>query len=138
MVNPGASTTSTANTIASNNTLQLLYILRSANLAITTDQKFTKVFTGNLWDPQFIIANWTGGAYSTSCLGGIFSAASKGGSAIVSTSQSYSNLTGATTQQNLTVQTSTTTFNVTPYFSLSTANSGTLFADIFIFGVCLD
>lgn len=118
--------------------VQQLFILPNANFAITADQKFTRVFSGTTWDPLFITANVVSGAYNTACLGGIFTAPAKGGSAIVSVGQSYSSMTGVGTHQQLTVQATTTTFTLDPYFSLSTANGAALFGDIFIWGVSYD
>lgn len=138
MSNLGPSSVQTTNNTPIIAGMQLLYLLRGANLQLTTDQIFSKVFTGVTWDPQLAVANWTSGAYNTSCLGGIFSLPNKGGSAIVATSQSYSALTGPNTHSNLTVQATTTTFSAAPYFNLSTANAAALTADIFLFGFCLD
>ncbi len=138
MSNQGPASAQSSNAFAVINSYQLLFVLRGANFQIAQDQQFTKVFTGVQWDPQFVVANWTGGAFNTSCAGGIFSAPNKGGSAIVAVGQSWAGLTGASTQVNATVQASTTTFTVTPYFNLSTPNSGVLTGDIFIFGFCLD
>ncbi len=136
--NAGPSVAQSSNAFSVINAYQLLFILRGANFQIAQDQQFTKVFTGVQWDPQFVVANWTSGAFSGSCLGGIFSAPNKGGSAIVAVGQSWAGLTGQLTQVNATVQASTTTFTVTPYFNLSTANGAALTADIFIYGFCLD
>ena len=120
-------------------TFQRLFQLLSANMAITTDQQFTKLFSGTLWDPQFIVADYVSGAFSVACAGGIFSGANKTGSAIVSTGQSWSSLaSGPNTQVNATVQANITTFNVTPFFSLTTGNTGALVANLYIYGFCFD
>lgn len=139
-VNPGPSSIISTNPqgLLNNNGIQLLFMLRGANLQLTSDQQFAKMFNGLTWDPYFIVANWISGAYSTSCLGGIFTGAGKTGSAIVSTGQSYSGLTGAFTHTNCTIQASTTTFTAIPYLSLSTGNTGGLIADFFIYGACYD
>lgn len=118
--------------------LQLLFVLRGANLATTQDQQFTRIFNGITWDPFFITVVWTSGAFNTACAGGIFTQAGKGGNAIVAVGQSYAGLTGAATHVNATIQASTTTFSATPFFSLSTANSANLSADIYIYGVSYD
>ena len=117
---------------------QLLFELKDANLRTTQDQQFIRTFNGLTWDPFHITAVWKSGAYNTACLGGLFTLAGKGGSAIVATSQSYSGLTGALTHVNLTIQAGSTTFVETPYFSLSTANSADLTADLYIWGVSYD
>ena len=71
-LNPGVASSSNANTTPIINGLQLLWIIRSANFGITTDQVFTKCFTGNSWDPINIIANWVSGASGGSPAGGVF------------------------------------------------------------------
>lgn len=120
------------------NPYTLLFILRNANMAITSDQQFTKMFIGTLWDPAYIIVNRKTGAYNTACLGGVFSGAGKTGSAIIAVGQSYSTLTGANTQAHPVIQANNVTFSVTPYLSLSTGNSAALTADWFIYGAVLD
>lgn len=137
-VNPGVASSSNANRISIVDGLQLLFILKNANLNFVGDQIFTQVFTGLTWDPQFITAVWLSGTPTGSPAGGIFSLPNKGGSAIVSTGQSYSGLTGANTHVNLTVQATTTTFIAAPYFNLSTASTTPLFADVRIYGFCYD
>lgn len=139
--NSGPSVIQTANTQAVLNLsrgVQLLFAIHDANMRTTQDQKFTRVFNGKSWDPFFITAIWKSGAYSSACLGGIFTLPSKGGNAIVSVSQSYAGLTGADTHVNCTIQASTTTFYNDPILSLSTANGANLIADFHIWGVSYD
>lgn len=137
MANLGPSSASSPN-IPVINGVQLLFVLRNANFAISTDQQFTRVFSGNTWDPFFITANQTSGAFSGTCAGGIFTLPSKGGSAIVAVGQSWAAMTGAFTHVNATIQAATTTFTTTPYLSLTTPNGAPLTGDVFIFGVCYD
>lgn len=137
-VNPGPSNVASNNHPLIIKGVQLLFVLRNANMQLTTDQIFSKVFTGNTWDPYFITANWVSGAFSSACAGGIFSLPSKGGSAIVATGQSYSALTGATTHTSCTIQANNVTFTSVPILSLTTGNSASLFADFFIYGACYD
>jgi hypothetical protein len=125
-------------TIPPNNISQRLFVLRGANMAITTDQTFTKIFTGTLWDPQTIVANWISGAFNTACAGGIYMGAAKSGAVVSPASQSYAALTGAGTQANAALQAFATTFSATPILSLTTGNTGALTCDIFIYGFCLD
>lgn len=113
MSNPGPSVIQSPNLQAVLNLsrgVQLLFLLRNANMRTTQDQPFTRVFNGLTWDPMFITAVWKSGAYNTACLGGIFTLPAKGGNAIVGVGQSYSGLTGANTHVNCTIQASTTTF----------------------------
>jgi hypothetical protein len=136
MANPGPSSSVVANAL---NNIQLLFVLRGANMQTTQDQIFTRVFSGYTWDPFFITANYASGAISGSCQGGIYPQASKGGTGIVGSTQSYAGLTtGPLTHVNVTIQATTTTFITTPYLSLTTANGAPLTADFFIFGACYD
>lgn len=137
-VNPGPSIAQSTNPTAVINGVQLLFVLRGANLRTTQDQQFSRVFDGYSWDPFFITAVWKSGAFNSACLGGIFTLPAKGGNAIVATGQSYAGLTGADTHVNCTIQASTTTFYNTPILSLSTANSADLLADFYIYGVSYD
>ena len=107
-------------------------------MQLTTDQVFTKIFQGVLWDPQTIVCNWISGAFNTACTGGIYMGASKTGTIVTPASQTYSGLTGANTQQNLAIQAFTTTFSTAPILSLTTGNGAALTCDIFIYGFCLD
>ncbi len=118
--------------------VQLLFALRGANMQLTTDQVFTKMFSGTLWDPFFITANRITGAFNTACAGGIFTGAGKTGSAIVAVGQSYAGLTGANTHVNCVIQANTTTFSVSPILSLTTGNAAALTADFFVYGACYD
>lgn len=93
-----------------------------------------------LWIPTMILARRVSGAYNTACLGGVYTAATKGGNAIVAAAQTWAGLTGAGKIQvdtlaavvSTDVQTSTTLF-----LSLSTANGAALTADVYIFGITL-
>jgi hypothetical protein len=129
--------------LPTNNAQQLLYVLRGANMQLTTDQPFTKVFTGRLFDPQSgsSIVNCKSGAFSVGCSGGVYTAASKGGTQIIASTQNYSGLTGVNAQVHPAIVANNTTFDanaVTPTLSLSTGNSAALTADFFIYGSCLD
>jgi len=139
MANPGAATSSTVNTVATYNGLQLLFVLANANLAISNqDQQFTRVFTGLTWDPQYITAVWKSGAAAGSPTGGIYPSPSRGGTGIVSSTQSYNGLTGAFTHVNCLIQATTTTFTSVPYFNVNAASSSALVADFRIYGFCYD
>jgi hypothetical protein len=121
-----------------NQLMQRLFVLRNANFQLTTDQPFTQIFQGTLWDPQTIVANWKSGAFSVSCTGGIYMGAGKTGTIVSPTGTSYGGLTGANTQVNAAVAAFTTTFTGVPILSLTQANGAALTADIFIYGFCLD
>lgn len=118
--------------------LARLFQLRGANMQLNTDQPFTKLFQGNLWDPQMIVFNCISGAFNTACAGGIFTGAGKTGSAIVAVGQSYATLTGVNAQTHAAIQANNVTFTATPILSLTTGNAAALVADVFIYGLCLD
>jgi len=139
MANPGAATTSTFNAVVSPYPLQLLFFLPNANMQLSNqDQQFTRIFTGSLYDPIYIIALWKSGAASGSPTGGIYPLPSRGGTGLVSSTQSYSGLTGANTQVNVTIQATTTTYSQTPFLNVNAANAAALFADFRIYGFCYD
>lgn len=126
-------------TLPPNYGLQLLFVLRAANMQLTTDQQFTKVFSGTTWDPYQISCNWASGAFNTACAGGVFTGAGKTGSAIVAVGQSYAVLTGAGTQLHVPVQASNVVFSgAPPFLSLATGNSAVLTANWYIYGFCYD
>lgn len=115
-----------------------LFVIRAANMTLTTDQAFTKMFAGTLWIPQFIYANRISGAFGVACVGGIYNTTAKGGTAMVAAAQVWSALTGSLTSVTATLATTVIQNTSTPYLSLTTGNTGALTADLFIFGSCLD
>lgn len=138
-VNPGPSTSGIANTVPLSQGLQLLFVARNVNMQSITDQQFTKVFTGNSWDPIYVIANCVSGNYNTACLGGVYPLPNKSGTGVVSSTQNYNAMaSGVGTHTNCTVQATTTTYSGIPYVSLTTANAIAFFCDFFIFGFCYD
>lgn len=118
----------------------LLFVLRAANMAVTTDQPFTKMFAGSLYDPQSgtTIANCKSGAFNTACQGGVYTGAGKTGTQIISSTQSWAGLTAVNAQVHPAIIANNSTLTALPILSLTTANSAALTADIFIFGACLD
>lgn len=121
-----------------NQTMQRLFVLRNANMQLTTDQPFVQIFQGILWDPQTIVANWKSGAFSGTCTGGIYMGASKTGTVVSPSGTSYAGLTGANTQVNAAVAAFTTTFTGAPILSLGVGSTTALTCDVFIYGFCLD
>lgn len=121
--------------------VQLLFVGRGFDMTITTDQALIKRFTGVLWMPTHVVAKRVSGAFGTACAGGVYTAASKGGNAIVANSQSYAALTGANTIVNATLAAiagAAAETSAAAYFALTTGNTGALTADIFIYGVIID
>lgn len=116
--------------------LQLLFRLTSANMNVTTDQAFVPY----LWTPgaQFLIERIrvvNASISLTTAAGGLYTAASKGGNAIVAAAQAYSTLTGATIGLDLTVAAvGAGAQTATPILSLTTAQGAAATADFYIFG----
>ena len=131
---------STAGSVPSINAEQVLFVLRNANLAIATDQTFTKLFGGTNYAVTNIMAVWKSGTFGIACAGGIYTGAAKTGDAVLAAVQVFSGLTGAQTMQvaTLTNILVTKTESATPILSLTTGNTGALTADIFIIGVVVD
>lgn len=81
------------------------------------------------------------GAFNTACLGGLYTASSKGGSALVAATQTYANLTGAGKCVDAGIAAVATTDVTTAailYFALSTGNGAALTADVLVYGDILD
>lgn len=110
------------------------------DFTLDTDQALTMIGAPTLWIPTNIMARRVTGAFGVACAGGVYTAATKGGNAIVAAAQTYAGLSGAGKIQTCTVaaiaatdvQTSTTLF-----LSLSTGNTGALTADVYVFGMTL-
>lgn len=118
---------------------QVLFVLRSANMAITTDQAFTRLFPGTNYRITDIIAVRKTGGASVACLGGIYDAASKGGSAIVAVGQSWVALAASVNVvPTIEAVVATALLSATPFLSLSTGSTAACTADVFIFGYCVD
>lgn len=125
----------------STGTPQLLFTLAGANMQSTSDQAFTKVFSGTTYVITHIVARRASGGTSVACAGGIYTAASKGGSALVSAVQSWVSLTGAGKMLLATLDAllGTDTQSATPlYLSLTTGSTAAATADFFIYGFVLD
>lgn len=119
---------------------QTLFVLRAADMTLTTDQAFTKLFSGT----KYVITNLTAvqksGAFGVACLGGIYTGAAKTGDALCAAAQSWGALTGASTAAVATLANllQTKVETATPFLSLTTGNTGALSADVFISGVIVD
>lgn len=115
---------------------QLLFRLTGANMNVTTDQAFIPY----LWTPgaQFLIERIRVVNASTSlttAAGGIYTAASKGGNAIVAAAQAYSTLTGSTIGLDLTIAAVGNGLQTaTPILSLTTGQGAAATADFYVYG----
>lgn len=116
--------------------------LYDADMTLDTDQAFTFVMSPVV---AYIITKVTAyrktGAYNTACAGGIYTSASKAGTAVVAAGQSYAGLTGAGKLQDCTVAAvNGTDVNTasTLFLSLTTGNGAALTADIYVWGHLLN
>lgn len=117
-----------------------LFKLVGANMQLTSDQAFSKngSFT-NYVITKVVAVQRTGGA-SVACLGGIYSAAAKGGNALVAAGQTWLNLTaaGKTVDATLAAVVGTDIQSTTPFLSLTTGSTAPVTCDISLFGEVLD
>lgn len=121
------------------NLTQTLFILRNADMTLTSDQAFTKFFQGTNYVVTGITAVRKSGAFGVACVGGIYTGSAKAGDVILSAAQAYVGLTGVGTVTmapvaNLISKSET----ATPNLSLTSGNTGALSADFFITGVVVD
>jgi hypothetical protein len=117
----------------------LLFILRNADMTLTTDQVFTKVGSFSKYVVTNVVASYKTGAFGVACAGGIYSAATKGGDAILAAVQSWATLTGAGTVATAVLANLIAKFETaTPILNLTTGNTGALTCDIFIYGAIVD
>ena len=116
---------------------QLLGRLIGANMNVTTDQPFVMTNWASL--NPFRITKITAKNASislTTAAGGVYPVASKGGAAIVASSQVYTSLSAATIALDLTLAAGTTVYakGGSPILSLSTAQGAAATCDLYLFG----
>ena len=109
--------------------------LFAANFNVTTDQPITMGINAKFRVTKITVENTSIPGMSTA-VGGIYTAPSKAGSAIVAASQVYTGLTNATTALDLTLALPNLVLPPlqTLYFSLTTPQEVAATADLFIFG----
>lgn len=128
-----------SNNIAAANSAQLLFVIRSADMQSTSDQAFTKSFSGTKYRITDICAVRKTGAASVTCAGGVYDAASKGGNAVVATAQSWVTLaSGINVVPTLAAVVGTTVLGTSLYLSLTTGSTAACTADIFVYGYVVD
>ena len=122
--------------------------LKGANFNVTTDQAITiRTPSGVKYLVTDILVTNASTALTTA-QGGVYTAASKGGAALVGAAQAYTNATGTTgsgTAAVSGVQAATlaaaaqnnTYAATTLYLSLTTAQGATATADVYVFGIPL-
>lgn len=118
---------------------RILFRLTAADLNVTTDQQFTKVGTFTNWLPLRLHAV-NSSASAASAVGGVYSAASKGGAAIFAASGAFSGITGASHGQAFGNANGAggNTQTATPYLSLTTPHGSAVTADLYVLGFVLD
>lgn len=115
-----------------------LFAIRGANMQAITDQPLIKLLAFTNWFPTKIVGlRQTGGA-TIVCAGGIYTGATKTGTAIVAAGQSWLALTGTLGMVDATIVALAAALTATPILSLTTGSTGAITADVLIFGVILD
>ena len=121
----------------------LLGKLISANMNSTNDQRIAMFSNPSKFILRRIVV--TNASISlTTAAGGVYTAASKGGTAVVASSQAYSSLSASTLFLDLTLSTtgsaSTTVKSSIPnlYLSLTTAQGAAATADVYVYGDILE
>lgn len=116
---------------------QLLGKLIGANMNVTTDQAIpiTRIGSQKYLITKIFVTNAS--TSLTAADGGIYTATSKGGTAIVAAAQVYTALTAATVGLDLTLAVNNTYVLDNLYLSLTGAQGGAATADIYVFGIVL-
>jgi hypothetical protein len=133
--------TQVGNSPQSSNLQQLLFVGRGLDLQITTDQALAKQFSGSSYVITKVLAIRKSGAVTVACAGGLYTAASKGGSALIAATQVWTALTGAgkIVDATLAALLGTDVQSASPiYLSLTTGSTGAATADMFVYGVVVD
>lgn len=116
--------------------VRILCSIRSANFNITTDQTCTIPSSVTAWVPTSIIVTNCSGTF-TLAAGGVYPAASKGGTALVAAAQAYTALTGASVVLGLTMAAGIATTRLTVnavYLSLTTGTGSAATCDFYVVG----
>lgn len=121
----------------------LLGKLIAANMNVTTDQQITMFSNPYKFVLRRIVVTNASTSLTTAA-GGIYTAVSKGGTAVVAASQAYSTLTTSALFLDLTLNTAGSA-NITVkssvpnlYLSLTTAQGGAATADVYVYGDILE
>lgn len=121
----------------------LLGKLIAANMNVTTDQQITMFSNPSKFVLRRIVVTNASTSLSTAA-GGIYTAVSKGGTAVVAASQAYSTLTTSALFLDLTLNTASSA-NITVkssvpnlYLSLTTAQGSAATADVYVYGDILE
>ena len=113
----------------------LLFKLAGANMQLTTDQVFAKLFGGSAYLITAIIARQRSGGASVACLGGVYDGAGKTGNIIIAATQSWVTLaSGIIVSGALAALTTTSLLTAAPILSLTTGSTAACTADVYVFG----
>lgn len=115
------------------NANRLLWSLAGANMNSTADQALAQAFafTNHIID-RILVLN---ASISLSlAVGGFYTAASKGGTAVVANTQVYSSLSSSIKVLPVTLGNTDLRTNTSFFFALTTAQGGAATADIYVFG----
>lgn len=125
--------------IAGPNDNQLLFKLTGANLQSTSDQQFTKIFSGTRYAVRDVYAIARTGGATVTCAGGVYTGVGKTGDQIVSVAQSWVLLSAANKLVVASLNTGLTdSETATPFLSLTTGSTAAVTADFYIFGAIMD
>ena len=116
---------------------QLLGKLIGANMNVLTDQAIpiTRIGTQKYLITKIVVTNASTSLSAAD--GGIYTAVSKGGTAVVAATQVYTALTSATVALDLTLAVNNTYTVSNLYLSLTGTQGGAATADVYVFGIIL-
>lgn len=115
---------------------RLLWSLTAANMNSTADQAFTKAFSfTNFAIDRIIVTNAS--TSLTLAAGGVYTATSKGGTAVVAAAQVFSGLTASGLTLPLTLANTDMRTGANLYLSLTVAQGGAATADLYIIGMAM-
>ena len=118
---------------------QMLFVLRGANMQLTSDQPFSRLFAGTNYVLTGVLAKQKTGAASVVCVGGVYTGAAKAGDILVAAAQSWVTLAnGIIVQAALAALVGTNLESATPNLSLTTGSTAACTADIFLYGMPID
>lgn len=112
----------------------VLAVLRNANFNVTTDQIISLPFGVAKYYITSIYATNCSTSMTTAA-GGIYTAVTKGGTAVVAAGQTYATLTTSTVLLSLTIAATTTAWTANPiYLSLTIGQGSASTCDIYVVG----
>jgi hypothetical protein len=107
--------------------------LTGANLNVTTDQPITILGATKYRIRSIIVTNASTSLGASIAAGGVYTAATKGGTAIVAAGQVYTSLTGSTITLDATIAVGNVARTEgTLYFSLTVAHGSAATADVYV------